>query len=112
MVQTAFLSSSTNTGAIPPSMHFFTQAAPEPACLAPHIESEIQPLIWEESAALATIAPAVRARTRIAKILLNWNLLEPLGRTHHAPAIPGCASRRIPMILPDEKLGWDWLTWP
>ena len=26
----------------PPSTHFLTQAAPDPACLAPHIESEIQ----------------------------------------------------------------------
>ena len=66
MVQTAFFASSTNTGAMPPSMHFFTQAEPEPACLAPHIESEIQPLIWVESAALAAIAAVESTEQAIA----------------------------------------------
>ena len=49
---------------LPPSMHFLTQSAPVPACLAPHIESEIQPLILVESAALA--ASAVRANAATA----------------------------------------------
>jgi len=59
-----FLASSTNTGAIPPSIHFLTQAAPLPACLAPHIESEIQPVILVESPARALSAP----KTAIAAI--------------------------------------------
>jgi hypothetical protein len=37
-------------------MHFFTHSEPEPACLAPHIESEIQPLIVFESAPFAATA--------------------------------------------------------
>ena len=37
------LGSSTKTGFMPPAMHFFTHAAPVPVCLAPHMESEIQP---------------------------------------------------------------------
>src|ERR1035438_1213710 len=87
MVQTSFLASSTNTGAMPPSMHFFTQAAPEPACLAPHIESEIHPSILVESAALAAIAvkakPATsRAITRFISASRNWEILI---NYHHAP---------------------------
>src|SRR5580658_6827491 len=62
MDHTAFLASSTNTGADPPSMHFLAQAAPVPACLAAHIESEIQPLIDDESAATAGIQ--ARDKTR------------------------------------------------
>src|SRR5271165_1548336 len=54
---------------MPPSTHFFTQAAPLPACLAPHMESEIQPLMVLESAALAATeeketATTSRVRTR------------------------------------------------
>src|SRR5580698_3844605 len=49
-----FLSGSTNTAFIPPSMHFFTQAAPLPACFAPHMESEIHPVLVVEPAACAT----------------------------------------------------------
>src|SRR5580658_4190103 len=66
MVQTDFLASSTNTGAMPPEMHFLTQAAPEPACLAPHMESEIQPLIWVESAALAATHAHAQTSARTA----------------------------------------------
>src|ERR1039458_752891 len=74
MVQTAFLASSTNTGAIPPSTHFFTQAAPEPACLAPHIESDIQPLILDESAALAESAVRAETTNRNARTRFTRNL--------------------------------------
>jgi hypothetical protein len=71
MLQTAFFCSSTKTGAMPPSMHFFTQADPEPACFAPHMLSEIQPLMGAESAAWAAMAPAEATRTKAATILFT-----------------------------------------
>src|ERR1017187_221635 len=61
---------------MPPSTHFFTQAAFEPRCLAPHIVSEIQPLILVESAALA--ASAVRPKnttSRATARFIGKNLL-------------------------------------
>jgi hypothetical protein len=64
MVQT-FLPWSTKTGFWPPAMHFLTQSAPLPACRAPQVESEIQPLILFESAALA--ARPIRANVARTK---------------------------------------------
>ncbi len=61
-----FLASSTKTGDIPPSTHFFTHSEPDPACFAPHIESEIQPLMVFESAAFATTALSARTAINIA----------------------------------------------
>src|ERR1039458_1812718 len=74
MVQTAFLASSTNTGAMPPLMHFFTHSAPDPACLAPHIESEIHPSILVESAAPAAVAVSAKPANRSARTLFMRNL--------------------------------------
>src|SRR5579863_2950040 len=64
---------------MPPSMHFLTQAAPLPACLTPHIESEIQPLAFVESAARAPAAARERTTTNNAKTRFTFNLLlDPL----------------------------------
>src|SRR5580692_5781257 len=73
MVQTSFLASSTNTGASPPLMHFFTQAEPLPACLAPHIASEIQPLMVE-SAARAESGAKARTAVKTAATRFTTNL--------------------------------------
>jgi hypothetical protein len=59
---------------MPPSTHFFTQAAPLPACLAPHIESEIQPFIELESAALAETADNAPAANSKAKMRFIYDL--------------------------------------
>src|ERR1039458_4344762 len=59
---------------MPPLMHFFTQAAPDPACLAPHIESEIQPLILFDSIALAARAVKQKAATSRKKTRFIENL--------------------------------------
>jgi hypothetical protein len=55
-------------------MHFFTQAAPEPACLAPHIESDIQPSILVESVARAAIAVSAETASKTAKTRFTRNL--------------------------------------
>src|ERR1035437_2334955 len=55
---------------MPPSMHFLTQAAPLPVCLAPHIESEIQPLILVESAARA--ATTANEKTTTSKAMVRF----------------------------------------
>src|ERR1700692_4285545 len=92
MVQTCFLPSSTNTGVMPPSMHFFTHAAPDPACLAPHIESEIQPLMLLESAALAATAANERATTSIAMLRFTCDLhgISDPADPDHAPSGAPC----------------------
>src|SRR5271157_365862 len=74
MVQTAFWASSTNTGAMPPSIHFFTQAGLSPRCLAPHIESDIQPFNLVASAARAAIAVRAKTANRRVRTLFTRNL--------------------------------------
>src|SRR5450631_4745241 len=78
---------------MPPSMHFLTQAAPDPACFAPHIESEIQPLILVESAARAAMTANEKTTTNRAMVRFINSSSEVLcSGYHHAPR--GCNPAR------------------
>src|SRR6185437_3260695 len=80
MAQTCFFES-TKTGFMPPSTHFFTHAAPEPACLAPHIESEIQPVL-EEFAAMAARTPREKTAASTAHVRFMKNLHWDFGKKY------------------------------
>src|SRR5450631_3677959 len=89
MDQTAFLSWSTKTGFSPPAMHFLAQAAPVPACLAPHMESEIQPLMDDESAAwAATAADETRRANKAMRCFMRTS-----GKVEIVRRRSSCASR-------------------
>src|SRR5271166_248081 len=82
-------------------MHFFTQAAPVPACFAPHIESEIQPLIEVESAARAAIHANDKTTTSKATTRFTLNLQGNCVLTsafHHAP-LPHTSTRPNPFVI-------------
>src|SRR5580704_3106981 len=70
------LSGSTNTGFNPPSTHFLTQAAPVPACFAPHMESEIHPVLVIEPAACATATAMANIATNRKMLLFMETLRE------------------------------------
>jgi hypothetical protein len=72
-------------------MHFFAHAAPVPACFAAHIESDIQPFSFEESAALAAIVPNANTAITRAKVRFTNNL-RGLGNHESHPSCSNASS--------------------
>src|ERR1700685_3172366 len=92
-------------------MHFFTQAAPLPVCLAPHMASEIQPLMVESAARAesgAKARTAVRtAATRFTRTLQEMAVSRSASIIHYRKRFGKCF--KLLIFWCDKKSGVGFL---